>query len=532
MDYGLNQHGGIATEPSGRWQEADSDQQSIHELRLDFLVDDPEVVEALSSVPEGRERQRYARTALKIGILALSQAQGRIDAETVRNEGERLIQNMKLRLDQTQSQIDNLVTTSLRDYFDPTNGRFTERVERLIRQDGELESLMRVQTQLAAQAVSDTLAKHVGSTSPLMTLLTPDDSNRFLAALKGNVEATLTAQTGQVLKEFSLDNPEGALSRLVRELGETHGTLTESFQERIDEVVGEFSLDSPDSALSRLVGRVEHAQRTISAEFSLDAENSALARMRRELMGVLETHREQSGAFQQQVISALEAMKARKEAAARSTTHGHDFQNEVFRFIEELSRKAGDVAEDVGDSAGAISRSKVGDAVITLGPDCAAAGSRIVIEAKESSSYTLKSTLEESETARKNREAAVGLFVHSQRSAPNGLEPIARYGDDIIVLWDAENESTDAYLKAGLMIAKAIAVRARTETDSQAHDLKAMGACVAEILRLANQIEDIATWTNTIKNNAEKVLTRADKVRNQILAQGELLEEQLAMLAS
>lgn len=73
MDYGLNHHSGIAAEPSGSWQ-ADSEQQSIHELRLDFLVDDPEVVEALTAVPEGRERQRYARTALKIGILALSQA--------------------------------------------------------------------------------------------------------------------------------------------------------------------------------------------------------------------------------------------------------------------------------------------------------------------------------------------------------------------------------------------------------------------------------------------------------------------------
>lgn len=116
----------------------------------------------------------------------------------MRNEGERLIQNMKARLDQTQSQIDNLVTKSLSDYFDPSNGRFTERIERLIRQDGELESVMRTQAQLAAQVVSDTLAKHVGGTSPLMALLTPDDSNRFLAALKGNVEATLTAQTGQV----------------------------------------------------------------------------------------------------------------------------------------------------------------------------------------------------------------------------------------------------------------------------------------------------------------------------------------------
>lgn len=501
-------------------------------LRLELLIDDTEIVEALAALPAGRERLSYARTALKIGILALSQARGRIDAETVRNEGERLIATMKTRLDQTQQQIDGLVTQSLKDYFDPASGRFTERVERLVKQDGELERLMRAQTQFATQRITDTLAQHVGADSPLMALLAPDDSNRFLAALKGNVEQTLSVQTGQVLREFSLDNPAGALSRLVRELGDKHGSLTENLQERIDEVVGEFSLDNADSALSRLVGRVEQAQKTISAEFSLDAENSALARMRRELMGVLDAHREQANSFQQQVLAALEAMKARKEAAARSTTHGHEFQAQVFRFIEEIARKAGDIAEDIGDSAGAISRSKVGDALVTLGPDCAAAGSRIVIEAKEAANYSLRNTLEESAIARKNREAQVGLFVHSRRTAPAGLEPIARYGDDIVVLWDAEDETTDAYLKAGLIVAKAIAVKARAQSDAQAHDLKAMETAIADILKQASLLEDVTTWTNTIKSNAEKVLLRVDKVRTQLQTQGEALEDQVGRLGA
>jgi hypothetical protein len=462
----------------------------------------------------------------------LSQAQGQVDAATVRNEGERLLESMKARLEQTQNQIDTLVANSLREYFDPNSGRFTERVERLIRQDGELESVMRVQTEIAAQTIAQTLTQHVGATSPLMALLTPDDSNRFLAAVKGNVEATLSVQTSQVLKEFSLDNPEGALSRLVRELGDTHGALTENLQERLDEVVGEFSLDSPDSALSRLVGRVEQAQRTISAEFSLDSDTSALTRMRRELMNVLEAHRKQSTDFQQEVLGALQAMKARKEEAGRSTAHGHEFQNDLFRFVEEFSRKAGDIAEDVGETSGVISRSKVGDAVITLGPDSAAAGSRIVIEAKESSAYSLKTTLDECDIARKNREAGICLFVHSRRTAPTGIESLARYGDDIVVVWDAEDEATDAYLKAGLLIAKAIAVQIRRAADSQAHDLQAMEGNVAEIIRQANQIEDISTWTSTIKSNAEKILTRADKVRNQILAESELLAEQLRRLAT
>ena len=35
------------------------------------------------------------------------------------------------------------------------------------------------------------------------------------------------------------------------------------------------------------------------------------------------------------------------------------------------------------------------------------------------------------ETARKNRQAEIGLFVFSSRLAPEGIDPLTRYGDDI-----------------------------------------------------------------------------------------------------
>ena len=136
-----------------------TDGEALRSLRLELVLEDPEVVDALSAVPEGRERSQYARTALKIGLLALGQAQGRIDADTVRNEGERLIESLKSRLDQAQGQIDRLLEKSLKDYFDLKDGRFSECVERLVRHDGDLERVMRAQTPQAAQSLSDTLAQ-------------------------------------------------------------------------------------------------------------------------------------------------------------------------------------------------------------------------------------------------------------------------------------------------------------------------------------------------------------------------------------
>ena len=54
---------------------------------------------------------------------------------------------------------------------------------------------------------------------------------------------------------------------------------------RISEVTGEFSLDNEDSALSRLMQGVERAQRQISSEFDLNEDGSALARMQKKAIG-------------------------------------------------------------------------------------------------------------------------------------------------------------------------------------------------------------------------------------------------------
>lgn len=499
-------------------------------LRFDLLIEDSESIAALVAYPEGRERNRFVRTALRIGILALNQAQGRIDTESVRNEGDRLVRDIETKLADYRRQTESQLATTLKNYFDPQNGRFNERVERLVRQDGELEKLMRAQMEQAERTLADTLTRHVGADSTLMQHLAPGDSNRFLNALREHVEKTLTVQGETILREFSLDNSEGALTRLVRELKDKHGEAADGLNKRIGEVVQEFSLDNDQSALSRLVKRVEEAQGRISSEFSLDAENSALARMKRELTQMIEAQNRTAQEFQTQVVSALDAMRARKAAEAASTTHGHDFQQDGFTILQDLATRAGDIAEDTGSSVGLIPRSKVGDAVITLGADNAAAGARIAVEFKEDASYTLKTTLEEIDTARKNRDAGVGLFVHSRRTAPAGLETLARHGNDIVVIWDTEDESSDAYLKAGFMAAKALTVRARLENAERTADFQAIDKSLTEIQRQVRYLDEIRTWSSTIKNNAEKVIDRVERMQKALDGELETLGQQVEQL--
>ncbi len=60
-------------------------------IELCLRIKDPELVAALSVYPEGRARSEFALTALRIGILALNQTQGKLDTDALRSESERLI---------------------------------------------------------------------------------------------------------------------------------------------------------------------------------------------------------------------------------------------------------------------------------------------------------------------------------------------------------------------------------------------------------------------------------------------------------
>jgi len=124
---------------------SDDAEDAVH---IDLWLRDRDVVSAINAHSEGRRRTDYIRTAIRIGVLALQQAQGRIDTESVRNEGDRLIAALENRLAQYQDQLRSVLGGTLKDYFDPNDGRFTERVERLIRQDGDLEKVIRTQMEL------------------------------------------------------------------------------------------------------------------------------------------------------------------------------------------------------------------------------------------------------------------------------------------------------------------------------------------------------------------------------------------------
>ncbi|HYO23735.1 MAG TPA: hypothetical protein VEQ85_02185 [Lacipirellulaceae bacterium] len=491
-------------------------------IELELYVNDRDVIAALSNYPEGPARDDYALEALKIGVLALRRASTAFDADFIQRETTRLVESLREKLDHHAQAAHERLSQSLREYFDPNEGRFSERVRLLTADDGQLATLLRGLIDGDDSRLSKTMLAHLGENSPLLKWLSPDQSQGLLCALRTNVESQLKSQREQLLREFSLDNADGALCRLVCELTSKHGDLSKDIQSKIDAVVKEFSLDEENSALSRLVRNVDRAQRTITNEFSLDNEQSALRRLKSELTTILEAHVKTNAEFQEEVKVALAKLVTRRETELRSTSHGATFQNAVFEFIDRYAQRRGDVAEDTGNCTGLIKNCKVGDAIITLGADCAAAGARIVFEAKEESRVTLRMAHEEIEQARKNRNAQQGVFVFSKRTAPQ-IDSLTRHGCDVIVVWDAEDPQTDVFLQAAIDMSRALCLRSTADAERSKVDLLPIDRALLDIEKRVQNLDQI-------KTSAERIRSSSDTILERVRIDREALEKQLAIL--
>jgi hypothetical protein len=493
-------------------------------LRIEHTIRDPELIAEILAYPEGRIRADFIDTCLRIGALALRQAEGQIDAQVVRKEGEQLMAELQRALNAHRDSVVEQIGSSLKSYFDPDSGRLEERFSRLLKHGGELEQLMRRQIGADDSEIARTLAAHIGESSPFLKLLDPESSNGVIHSMAQVLDKALTADSERIIGEFSLDKEDSALSRFLRAVSDKQGEMTGNLQESIKLMVDEFSLDKEDSALSRLVRQVDTAQKQISAEFTLDSDTSALARMRKELLELMEKSNADSQKMLRDIHGLVQSLHVRKEEAARSTTHGEYFETGLYRLLDRLSRDAGDIVTATGNSTGTIRNCKKGDVVVEIGKDHVSAGSKIVFEAKDVASCTVHGALAEIDEARKNRDADIGVFIFSRSTAPEGLTTFRRYGKDILAVWDLEDPDSDIFVEVALSLAKGLCSQAAgMESRSQA-DLAKMNDAIRDIEKQAGYFEEIITFSETIRRSGRKIIDRVSTMRDKILGKIHLLD--------
>lgn len=525
--------------------------ENARAVHLVLLITDPEVAHALEQCDEGADRDAFARHALRIGVLALRQASGALDAQAIQRESERMLGSVREALSAHTTQTTSALAQLLGGYLDPSSGSLPQRLERLTKRDGELESLLSRHLDGERSTVAQTLAVQVGEQSAIFKLLSPTQAGGLVATLSSAIDGALRAQRDEVLREFSRDRPESALSRLLGDITSANGKLRGELAGDIGAVASALSLENEQGPLSLFVGRVEKAQRSILDQFSLDCEGSAirrlssaldetratieksltlndksspLSRIREELMGAVTASNDSNARFQSDVRTTLETFRVRRQESARSASHGHTFEYAVAELLQLDAQRTGDVCERLAGTPGKEGR-KVGDYVMTMGPDSAAKGARVVFECKAEKGYSEAKALDELALARKNREAQMGIFVVARESAPEGFMPLRRIGADLLVIWDAEDPSTDIYLTAAISIARALVVKQHAESGRAAADVRGIEQSV-------RAIEGFVVAVGSIAHDAQLVVRRGTKIGKAAGVLRDRLGEEMERLAA
>lgn len=124
--------------------------------------------------------------------------------------------------------------------------------------------------------------------------------------------------------------------------------------------------------------------------------------------------------------------KAMGEILEKTTLKGGEFEEVVLESIENYCSEYEDKVIFVGENLG--KKNKIGDIAVDMGGD---ENKRIIIECKDSSSYSHKKTLDEINDAIENRDAKFGIFLFkSQSQIPSALKPMKITNDYIVTSFD------------------------------------------------------------------------------------------------
>ena len=459
-------------------------------LRLE--VTDPDMVAELSK-HHGDDRSQFAMLALKIGIQAVRMAAGDIDAVKVRAEGEKLITSLKAELDKANDKMKNELKAELGRYLDKEGGVLPSHLAKLTDEGGPLQHLLLAHIgQAADSTLQKVLAVNFGPASPLMKALSPTDAAGLKLQLETMVRAELEAQREKITREFSMDQENSALRKLLKQLEEKQLSLGQGLNAQVNKVVEQLTLDN---------------------------EGGALARMRKHLQEVLDKIQKENQGFQQEVREKLLVDAVTQKERAKSTLHGMDYEARVGERLKPLVEECHDTLEYTGSTAGVKKGGKVGDYVITLVSEDSAGAHRIAIEAKDDKSYSIEDALAECAEARDNRSAQAAVFLFGKGKAPLGMKAIHRAGPDFLLTWDEDDPATDLSLQVALAVAKVIALGSNAASGKAADKYDTLVRAADALMKQADKMQDLSEMGLAIQKNGGDLIQKASTAEREIRRQ-------------
>lgn len=491
--------------------EADVVEAHIRDHRTDAVS----VFEPLNDA----QRVGLVTDAWTVGLRALMNAYKQAEESRLQDIGrtlkEELDQQLAAYIERQQSTFVQLLAR----YFDPRDGQVVARLEGFLRDGGELAKTMDLFLAPERGALAQTLARELGENSLLLKRLSPTDTEGVVFLLEAKLREALAASQVEVARALDPNAEDGAIARFLRALRQELEKADDDRNKQLAMATQALDANDETSLLSRLFRETAAAKTAFVAAMNPELADSPMAVLKNTLSTLLQQHvqsqheamermQERQVKFELDVREAMVRLEERKRGDAKSPRGGFAFEEAVMRFVQRTVQGAPVTVDATSNTVGAKPGSKVGDQVVRFTSESTYAGCALVVEAKREAAYTVTQALSELELARGNRTAGTGLFVMAKSHAPKAFPNFARYGNDILVVWDEEDEGSDPYLHAAILLGLALASRQRRPDD--AGDIQALADIEHRIQKELERLGKMRKLAESIRDDADKL---SDEVR-------------------
>ena len=460
------------------------------------------------------QRKQLARDAWSIGLRAVSTAYAHAQEARLQDVGQTLLTDLDEQLRAHVEQQEKSIGVALGRYFDPESGQLTARLKHFLADDGTLANVLQRHLGADNSVLAESLAKQVGENSPLFKKLSPTESDGIVQLLGRKIQEVLEQEHQAFTRALDPLTEDSAVSRFLKKLRDELKKADDDQHEQLATALKALDANDPTSLMSQLRTENQKAREALLEAINPAAENSPLAMLKRTLTEMLDKHlkgqqetldesREQQSRFEQEIRDAVSRIETRRTEQSRSSHGGTVFEDAVIELVQRQIGGHGYVVENTSNIVGLRPNRKTGDGTIRFPEEHAFAGASVVIEAKRDKSYGVGKALEELDLARANRSATAGIFVMARSHAPAGFPAFARYGSNVLVVWDDEDPSTDTYLHGALMVGLALVTRRKTNAD--AGDLQALEKIEQRVQKEVERLEIIRDAANKIRAQVETI---------------------------
>jgi hypothetical protein len=486
-------------------------------VRAELVDRRPDVVMLFANLSQ-EQREQLSTDAWSIGLRALANAHRQGQEAHLQDIGKALLDDIGQQLDLHVQRQQQTITAILGKYFDPTDGQVEQRLRAFIDDRGVLSRLLEKYLAPQNSVLAETLARQVGDQSPLFKRLSTTDSEGLINVLESKLLQVM--ESGHAELERALDPlaEDGAVARFLKSLREELESADEDRAKQLSAALNALDANDETSLICRLMRETQLARQSLLHAVNPDAADSPMAIMKQTLSALFKEHahnQEEALRFQNEhndklateVREALARIEGRRTQQKRSPDGGLEFEDAVIDFVTVALQGAPCLVEATGNTAGLRARCKKGDLLVRFTAESAFGGAGIVFEAKRDSSYSARNALDELDTARANRDACAGVFVMAKSHAPDGFPRFARYGKDVLVVWDDSDPGTDAYLHAAILLGLGLATRGKTVGEQG--DLEAL-------LDIEGRIEDELRRLDKMEKHNEGIRRNSDGIAEEI----------------